>query len=256
MLKKNKNISQNVILLALAVLMMISVLSAPILARAEGSYDAVIIDDADLLTDSQEQGLLEKMEPCTTYGHAVFYSTNENYGDPDSVARSKFNELYGNNTVSGVLFLIDMSNRHLIVYSSGDASYVISSSKANSISDNVYKYASDGNYYECASEVFEEVGILLDGGKISQPMKLVSNIFLAMIIGLLIAYGLVKSFSAVAKPSEKELLAAIQTKQNLLVYQKVFTHQTRRYDPPSSSSSGGGGGGGGGGHSSSGGHSF
>ena len=218
-------------------------------------YETVIIDSADLLSDGEEKSLLEDMTPITEYGNAVFYTVDTNYGQTSYTAREKFNQLYGSNRVSGTLFIIDMANREIYIYNSGQLSYTMTSSKSNTITDNVYRQASAGNYYRCASETFQQINTVLSGGRIAEPMKITSNIFLALIIGMLIAYSLVRVSSTVAKPSEKELLAAIQLRQSLNNYNKVFTHQTRRYDPPSSSG-GGGGGGGGGGHSSGGGHSF
>ena len=229
----------------------------------DSGYEACIYDQADLLSASEEKQLIEDMQTLTDYGNVVFYSISETDKQPAYKAETLYAELYGGNDVSGTLFLIDMQNRELYLYNAGrenvrsDMSYVITSGKSSSIMDNVYKYASDKDYYKCASETFRQELSLMGGGKIAQPMRITGNVFLALIIGLLIAYFIVRAFSGTNPPSEKEVLAAIQTQQQLNNFQKIFTHQTRRYDPPSSSSSGGGGGGGGGGgHSSGGGHGF
>ena len=210
-------------------------------------YEARIIDDADLLSETEENTLLEEdMYPLTEYGNVVFVSTNYNpSGSQTEYSKDKYLSLYGSNSVDGTIFLIDMDTRQICITSAGDVRHTITAAKSNSITDNVYTYASAKNYYKCAAETYRQELTLLEGGKIAEPMRLASNISLSVIIGLLLSYALVKAFSTVGKPSEKELLAAIQTRQNLLDYHKSFTHQTRRYDPPSSSSSGGGGGGGG-----------
>ncbi len=187
---------------------------------------------------------MEDMAPVLKYGNAMFYTTNKNQGTTINVGRDKFHERYGQYG-DGTCFIIDMANRQLSVWCSDEIYKTVKKSKTDTIVSNVYRMATNEKYYDCASEVFKEVAITLEGGKIAAPMKLASNILLALMLGMLIAYWVVKAFSIVPKPSERELLAAIQTKQNLLDYHKVFTHQTRRYDPPSSSSSGGGGGGGG-----------
>lgn len=257
-------------ILSILVIMLAALVSVPIWTMAadegeelatyqnsETGYEAIVIDEADLLTDGEEKSLLEDMAPVTDFGNAIFYSTDRDQGSASYVSSKKFNEYYGSNKVSGTLFLIDMANREIYIYGSGDASYIITDSKSYTITDNVYRYASKQEYYKCASEAFRQINIVLNDGKIAQPMKLVSNIFLAIMLGLLIAYWIVRANSSVRRASEKEMLAAIQSQQQLLDYSRVFTHQTKKYDPPSSSSSGGGGGGGGGGgHSSGGGHSF
>lgn len=220
-------------------------------------YESVIIDQADLLTDGEENSLLEVMNPITQYGNCVFVSTSVNSGSTEDMAESVFNGRYGNNTVNGVLFIVDMQNRYLYVYHSGNAvSSIITDGRCNTIADNVYKYASNGDYYTCATNVYDQAFTLLEGGMIAQPMKLVSNVLLSIVFGMIIAYLIVRAMSSTRMASQAEMLAAIQYSENFANYQKVFTGQTRKYDPPSSSSSGGGGGGGGGGSSGGGGHSF
>ncbi|MBP3233051.1 MAG: TPM domain-containing protein, partial [Eubacterium sp.] len=208
--------------------------------NTETGYESVIIDEADLISSGEEKALLEDMSPFTKYGNAVFYTINKNKGVTSEVATSKFWELYGQDS-SGSIFIIDMINRQIYIYSDGEVYNTVTRAKAATVVDNVYRYASNKEYYKCAGEAFRELSTIMDGGKVAAPMKLVSNILLASIMGLIIAYWIVRAFSTVPKASEKELLAAIQAQQNLLNYRKVFTHQTRRYDPPSSSSSGGGG---------------
>ena len=212
--------------------------------NSETGYKAVIVDEAGLLTEGEKKSLLEDMTPVTDYGNALFYTIDRNKGTTIYVGRDKLEELFGPSP-NGTVFIIDMANRELSVYSDGAIYKTITRAKSSSIVSNVYRMATDKKYYECASEVFKEISASLKGAKIAEPMKLASNILLAIMLGLLIAYWIVKAFSIVPKPSEKELLAAIQTKQELLDYHKAFTHQTRRYDPPRSSASSGGGGGGG-----------
>lgn len=230
--------------------------------NSETGYEAFILDEADLLTDSEENRLFEEMMPITEYANCVFYSSNVSSGEPEQAVRSKYLDIYGSNSVNGVLFFVDMKNRQLVLCGAGnDITSVVTSSKCDSIMDNVYRYASNGDYYNCAAESYREAYTLLDGGKINEPMRVTSNAFLAIIFGMLLAYGIVRRFSTVSRPSEKELLAAISARQQLNNYKMTFVRQTRRYDPPSSSSSGGGGGGGGvggggGGSFSSGSHGF
>jgi hypothetical protein len=221
-------------------------------------YEVRILDEADLLSDSEEKKLMEEMMPITEYANAVFDSTNTSRGNWETAAKKKLVELYGSDSVNSTIFYIDMANRQLTVAATGNSvTPYLTGSKCDTITDNVYRDASKGDYYSCAAEAYREMYTILNGGKIAEPMRIVSNVFLAIVVGLLIAYGIVRAFTTVRKPSEKELLAAINVKQNLNNYNCVFTHTTRVYDPPSSSSSGGGGGGGGGGgSSSSGSHGF
>lgn len=219
-------------------------------------YEAVVKDDAGLLTLEQADALLSEMKEITAYGNVIFHSTDSNSSTASYYAGDVYHDAYG--SASGTLFLIDMSNRMLYIFSDGAVYKTITKGYANTITDNVYSYATDADYYTCASKVFEQELNLLQGQKIAQPMKYICNTLLAVILALLINYFVVKATSMQKKPSDKEILQGIFNFQQLENVQAQFTHETRRYSPQSSGSSGGSGGGGGGGGSSGGGggHSF
>ena len=224
----------------------------------EGDYEAVIHDEADLLTESQEEELGWVMQEINAYGHAAFVSVTENSLSAQEYARGYYARLFG--TQSGTLFLIDMDNRKIWIHSDGEIYKVVTNAYADTITDNVYRYASDGEYYECAKEVYQEIFALLQGQKIAQPMKYISNTLLAMILALLINFGLVCYFTRLRKPSEADILRIIDKRLECTKPTATFTHKTKYYDPvesdsgsssSGSSSSGGGSSssGGGGGHS-------
>ena len=102
---------------------------------------------------------------------------------------------------------------------------------------------------------------LLEGGKISEPMRYASNIVLSLVIGFFVGFFRILSTSKIKSSSSSEVLDGCDIKFDIanIVAVKTGTHKV--YSPPSSSSgvSGGGGGGfsgGGGGGGSSGSHSF
>jgi uncharacterized protein len=222
------------------------------------NYKALIEDDADLLTDSEEQLLLEQMKKLTTFGHAIFKSISENNTSAVSYSESYYYNNFGNN--NGSLFFIDMDNRKIIISSGGANSKIITTGKANIITDNVYKYATWEQYYNCASKAFEQIDTLLNNGKIAEPMRHTSNIVIALISAFFINFFIVLKNSTTKKAKNKEIVDGANVEFDIgeITGTKIGTHKV--YNPPSSSSSGGssgGGGGGGGGFSgSSGGHGF
>lgn len=222
-------------------------------------YRVVIEDRAELLTEEQRRELSEFMEKITAYGNAAFLTVDSNYGTTESLAREYFSEQFG--TDSGTLFVIDMDNRNIWIHSDGAVYGIITASYADTITDNVYRYASKADYYGCAEEAFREIHALLEGRKISQPMKYISNALLAMILALLANFGLIIFFTRLRKPKDAAILNHIHKKFNHSGIVGTYTHQTKIYDPISRGSGGGGGhsggGHGGGGHSGGGGgHSF
>lgn len=68
-----------------------------------------------------------------------------------------------------------MDNRNIWIHSNGGIYRIITSSYADTITDNVYQYATKRDYYGCCYEAFTEMLTLLQGNRIAQPMKYISN---------------------------------------------------------------------------------
>lgn len=219
-------------------------------------YKAMVDDQAALLTTDEQARLLEDMKPITEYGNVAFNSVSSNLSTTDSYASNYYH--YNFSKESGTLFFIDMDNRKIYIFSDGDIYRTINKSYANTITDNVYTYASKGDYYGCASKAFSQIYSVLEGGRIAQPMKYTSNILFAIVLALFINYIIVKGMSSMRKASPEELMGGIFVSQKFDDFNAKYEYETREYSPQSDGGSGGGGGGGGGGGSSGGGggHSF
>lgn len=248
----------------IAVFLMCYMFFLPVQVKAQNvfvneqtGYIAVIEDDADLLTQSEENELKGVMQEITVYGHVAFKTLSENYTSTASYASEYCIDMFG--TKSGTVFIIDMANREIYIYSIGSVYQTITSAYANTITDNVYRYASDAEYYQCAKNAFEQELALLQGKKIAQPMKHISNLFLALIPALLINYWLVRKTSTTSKAEQTELLDGLNYHRTFNHVQAILTGTTKEYSPANSGggrSSGGGGGGGGGSSGGGGGHGF
>ena len=217
-------------------------------------YSAYIVDDEDLLTDEEEESLLnDHMIGITEYGGASFYTTSSS--DVEKTTRDLCYALFNND--SGTTLCIDMGDRKISVQSSGAIYKRINKAYGSTITDNIYKYASSEDYYGCAAEGFDEIYTLLEGGRIAQPMRYISNFFMAIVFALIINFLYVWiSKGKVTVDNEVLIAAAAGAVVGTVVGKNlVSSHKTRH----TSNSSGGGhgGGGGGGGFSGGGGsHSF
>ena len=229
--------------------------ASEVFSNKETKYSIYLDDWADLLTPDEEEALLEVMEPITAYGNVAFVSIADNpeYSSK-RYAQKYYQEHFGYD--SGIVFLVDMDERYLWIQCNGAIYKTITTSYSNTITDNVYSYASDEDYLTCASKAFEQVNTLLEGRRIAQPMKYISNALLAIVLALMINYFLVMTRSRSRKASNSQVLNGIFSKVAITNTQTSFVNQTKRYSPQSSSSSSSGsrsGGGGGGGRSSGGG---
>lgn len=145
-------------------------------------YQAMILDDADLLTEEEEADLVLDMQPITEYGHIIFWSTRERASDAEIQAREKRYSYYGYDSAG--VFAINMTNRKVVFHADGAMYEAVSASDARSITDNVSHYASEKNYYACAKEAYHQVLTRLKGQAIAEPMKITSGI----VIGLMLAF--------------------------------------------------------------------
>lgn len=192
-----QRISRPLLVLVLAIACLVNCSSAEIYASSEvlyinpdTGYQVVIEDNEDLLNDEEEKNLLQEMIPITAYGNVAFVS-GRGYGQSAaSYANDWYYSNFSNN--SGTAFVIDMHNRIIQISSGGEVYKTITKGYANTITDNVYKKASQGDYYGCAKEAFSQAFILLEGGRISRPMKHITNLLVAAILAIVINYILAR----------------------------------------------------------------
>lgn len=225
--------------------------------NSETGYSVYISDEADLLTDDEEKALIDDMAPVTEYGNIGFVSCENTSVSTKNYAAQIYSSVFG--SASGTMLVIDMGQRQLYIKNNGDVSKSITNAYSNTISDNIYRYASKGEFYECAAAYSIQVYTVLEGGRITQSMRFITAALLAVILGLLINYLIIRSVTARRKAGNAEIIDAAKVDFILRDPSAVKDHTTRVYSPVRSSGGGGGGGhggGGGGGGGSGGGHGF
>lgn len=221
-----------------------------------------IADSADLLSDSEENELYDVMETGTAYGNMVFMTIEDalgyNSSDYIEMIYQTTDTLAG---TDAVIFLIDMDNRLLWISGYGKLKSIITPDYGNLITDNVYTYARDAEYGQCAIRGYTQIVAKLDGQRIAGPLRTAGNFSIAIIFAAVATFLFAYLSSRARRAGDKAILSNIDRRINMSNPTAVHTTTTRIYDPPSSSSSGGGGsrgggGGGGGFHGGGGGHGF
>lgn len=227
-------------------------------------YKVMIRDDAGLFTAEELSRLaIEDMYPLTAWGDIFLYTVDKNsYGSTERLAEVILNS-YNNADATG--FFIDMDERQVRIQSSGKNDNKAFENKSQSITDNIYRYAGNAEWYECAHRAFEQLYKVNNGQRINEPMRYISAAFLAVAIALLGNFVALKISTVNWDEESSDLLKNVKNAHyDVPNLSRVLLKTKRVYSPPSSSSSGGhsggggghSGGGGGGGHSSGGGHSF
>ena len=255
--------------LLLAMFVLAFSLLAPVTAFAadDNDYQVIIEDQADLFTDAQEADLKEQLKGILPYGSAAIITNNEQNYDAHALAERRFREFFLNH--SATLLMIDMYNRRIEIFSDGAIYRTITRTRANEITDNIYKYATAGDYYMAAKKTFEQMETILEGGRIATPMKYATNAAFAIGIVLIINFIIITAqrkkknvttlTNALAYEGGRGRISAVKSVNSVMTSQR----KTRHVESSGGSSGGGGGGfsgggGGGGGFSSGGGggHSF
>lgn len=225
----------------------------------------ILRDEADMLSEAEEELLKKDMLPVTAYFPAAFVTTLDT-GNSSAEAYSLrlYNQLF--DAEGGVLFLIDFDTtdsdgRQLYIRVS-DQSTKLSVAKCQTITDNIYTYARDGKYYECAQNAFAQMNEVLSDRPIPQPMKHASNLLLSVVAALALVFVIAHKRTKIKRPGVVYQLDKNVSRRLALSGASKRLIKSYRYRNSSSSSGGGGGGhsgggggysGGGGGHSSGGG---
>ena len=224
--------------------------------NTETGYRVVVYDGAGLLSASEMKDLASEMAPIAYYGNVAFVTTDSNsYGDIMRYSDAVYDEMFGNHA-NGVMLIIDMDEREISIYSDGDMHKVITDAYGYDITDNIYRYATNKEYYNCASKGFEQIYAVLKGQKIARPMRYVCCALMALLLSFLINFVVVSKGSKIQRTSGAEMLSGAYKSLRYTPPAVIKTGETKTYSPQSSGSGGGGGsrGGGGGGHSGGGGH--
>ena len=216
-------------------------------------YGKIILwDDADLLTEEEENALIENdLLPITSYSPISFVTIDDSLGyTTEEYATALLEYIYEGG--SGIVLLIDMDNRYIYIRTDNGNS-TLSVAKCNTITDNIYEYASDGDFYQCAKEGLDQIYYVMAGISIPQPMKHMSNLLIAIMISLFLTFVSAVNKTRIKKPIE--VYSIDKNSTNDVNISNVTLKLTSSYtiSNESSSSHGGGGFSGGGGGASRGG---
>lgn len=167
--------------------------------------EIVILDELGLLSSTEAEQLRQDMEPITAFGNVAFWTTDQYARDEVEQARLKRRELFG--LESGIILVINMNVRKVSVQSYGTINDTITADRANTITNNVRNYLTKGEYYGGASTAFRQIFRLLDGGRIPQPMKYLSNAAIALMLSLMLMLPFAFRYASTFKKGDPILIA-------------------------------------------------
>ena len=169
----------------------------------------IVMDDADLLSQAEEQALAQKlMEVGTAYNAQIIVATvaSADGKDPDDLV----NELYDSmnfgfgETRDGVLLLVCMDPREYRILSNGYAGDAIDPGVIDTIGDAIVSDLSEGDYAD-AFEIFaDKCGYYLNGYLNGIPFKTGRNLVIALVVGLVLALIVTSALKVQLKSVRKQ----------------------------------------------------
>ena len=227
-------------------------LSLAATAFASGQ-DTFVIDEADLLTASEETELTRKLQSLSDqYGAQIIVATMPSLQgwDIDQFIEYAYDTMgfgYGANQ-DGVLLLISMSEREYRILSNGFAGDAIPGSRIDAISEAIVSDLSDGSYADAFHTFADRCAYYLEGQLNGYPFNFGQNLLLALVIGLVAGLIVVLVMKSQLKSVRRQNQANVYVKSgsmqltarsDLFLYRNVT--RTRRQSSSSSGGSRGGG---------------
>ena len=166
-------------------------LSLAISVSAAGAA-GIVMDDADLLSQAEEQALTQKLtEVGTAYNAQIIVATvaSADGQDPDYMVNDLYDSMgfgYGE-LRDGVLLLVCMDPREYRILSNGYAGNAIDPGVIDTIGDAIVSDLSDGDYAD-AFEIFaDKCGYYLNGYLNGFPFQTGRNLVISLVVGLVLA---------------------------------------------------------------------
>lgn len=218
-----------------------------------------LVDDADLLTDKQEEELKNTLDTVSeNYDCDVVVVTEDSIDGQDPTAfADDFYDYYGygmGHDRSGILLLVTMEERKWAISTCGDAIRIFTDAGQEYISERFTSYLSDADYEEAfgtfarLSEDFiiqGQSGDPYDVDNLPKEPMTVFSLLGSVIIGLVIAFIVTGVMKGQMKTVRKQAAASGYVKQgsmNLTRSNDVFLYnRVTRVAKPKENSGGGGG---------------
>lgn len=218
-------------------------------AEHPDAEEYVLFDEADLLSNAEEEELTEKLlDVSHTYDAQIVICTIESMdgGDIDLFLEYLYDEMgfgYGED-LDGVLLLVCMDPREYRILSNGFAGEAIDSGDIDAIGDAIVSDLSDGDYAASFDEFVDQCAYYLDGHLNGFPFRSGTNLAISLIIGivagLIVAFVLKGQLKTVRKQNQANVYVK-QDSMNITAHSDIFLYRdvTRTKKTSSGSSSGG-----------------
>ena len=180
-----------------------------------------LYDGANLLTESEEKSLLEKLDSVSEKYKVDFIIVTVESLDGDSAdnfVKDYYDENdcgYGENS-DGVLLLVSMEERDYRILSNGLGAKAITADEIETIGNAVSSYLSLENYVSAFNEFVEKCEYEINGEINGFPFDFAKSLIISLVIGLVVAFIVTGSMKGKLKSVKMQTFATEYTKQGSL----------------------------------------
>ena len=211
-----------------------------------------LYDEADLLTDSEETALVDKLTEVSHATNAqivIATIASMDGGDIDSFVDYLYDSMgfgYGENH-DGVLLLVCMDPREYRILSNGYAGVAIGPDQIDTLCDFMETYLPNGHYVAAFNSFADQCGEFLEYYQMGSPFKVGKNLAISLIIGILagliVAFVLKSQLKSVRKQDQahryvKPGSMTVDMQYDIFLYRTVT--RTKKQERVESTSSGSG----------------
>ena len=211
-----------------------------------------LYDEADLLTDSEEVTLIEKLKDVSRACNAqlvVVTIASMDGGDIDSHVDYLYDSMgfgYGENH-DGVLLLVCMDPREYRILSNGYAGTAIGPDQIDTLCDFMETYLPNGHYTSAFHSFADQSGEFLEYYLMGSPFKVGKSLAISLIIGiiagLIVAFILKGQLKSVRKQDQahryvKPDSMTVNIQYDIFLYRTVTRTQKQKRVESTSSGSG------------------
>ena len=213
--------------------------------------DALVFDEADILTDAEEIDLNNRLsEVSQNYNAQIIVATISNMdgADIDYFVEHLYDSMYfgyGEDR-DGVLLLICMGTREYRILSNGFAAHAISNAEIDAIGDVIVSDLSDGYYADAFQSFADQCDYYLDGYINGYPFEFGEKLLIALVIGIVIGLIVVLILKGQLKSVRKQSGANVYVKNGSMqvtTHRDIYLYRNVSRTKKASSSSGGSSGG-------------
>ena len=213
--------------------------------QAAGNHPSRVVDEADLLSDVEEEVLLGQLDEISERHQfdVVVVTLNSLGGEDIQYYAADYYDYNGygmGENYDGAMFIMSMEERQWFILTTGYGIEVLEDYEIDAIGEEMVEDLSDGFYFDAFTTFAEEVDFEVEYGVQETTPSILLSIFIGLILALIPALcmrGKLKSVKMQTSAGRYENKGGrkITTKQDVFLY-----HTVNRVPKPTENRSGGG----------------